>query len=62
MTIQQIEEMTALDQTCAEVRQENAELRTMIAEMRHALGEVYKCNSLGKTKKIADLIYPFFKQ
>jgi hypothetical protein len=62
MTTQQLEELTDLDQTCAEVRQENAELRTLIAEMRHTLGEVYKANSLGKTKKIADLIYPLFKR
>jgi hypothetical protein len=62
MTTQQLEELTDLDQTCAEVRQENAELRTLIAEMRHTLEAVYKANSYGKTKRIADLIYPYFKK
>jgi hypothetical protein len=62
MTTQQLEEMTALDQTCAEVRAENAELRQTIAEMRHTLDLVYRANSLGKTKKIADLIYPYFRR
>jgi prefoldin subunit 5 len=62
MTIQQIEEMADLDRTCAEVRAENAELRATIAEMRHTLELVYKANSYGKSKKIADLIYPYFKR
>jgi prefoldin subunit 5 len=62
MTTQQIEEMTALDQTCAEVRAENVELRQTIAEMRNTMELVYRANSLGKTKKIADMIYPYFRR
>jgi prefoldin subunit 5 len=62
MTTQQLEEMTSLDQTCAEIRQENAELRQTIAEMRNTLELIYKANSLGKTTKIADMIYPYFKR
>ena len=62
MTTQQIEEMTSLDQTCAEVRAENAELRQTIAEMRNTLELIYKANSLGKTTKISDMIYPYFRR
>lgn len=62
MTTQQIEEMTSLDQTCAEVRAENVELRQTIAEMRHTLELIYKANTLGKTTKIADLVYPYFRR
>ena len=58
----QPEDMTALEQTCAEVHAENAELRKTIAEMRHTMELCYKANCLGKTKRIADLIYPYFKK
>lgn len=57
MTTEQIEELTDLDQTCAEIRADNAELRQTIAELRNTLEAVYKANCLGKTKRIADMVY-----
>ena len=56
MTTAEIYEMEKLDQTCEEIRRDNEMLRAHIAELRHVLGECYKANCLGKTKKIADLI------
>lgn len=56
MTTAEIYEMEKLDQTCEEVRRDNEILRAHIAELRHTMGEIYKMNCLGKTKKIADLI------
>ena len=56
MTYTEHEQFAAVEQTCDEIRKENAELRQYIAELRHGLGEVYKLNSLGKTKRLADLI------
>ena len=56
MTTAEIYEMEKIEQTCDEVRRMNAELVDEIAQLRFALGEVYKANCLGKTKKIADII------
>jgi prefoldin subunit 5 len=56
MTTAEIHEMDQLEQTCEEVRRDNEMLRAHIAELRHTLGEIYKANCLGKTKKIADMI------
>ena len=57
MTYTEHEQFAAVEQTC----DENAELRQYIAELRHGLGEVYKLNSLGKTKRLADLLWELRK-
>jgi hypothetical protein len=62
MTYAEHDQFAAIEKTCDEVRAENSELHALIAEMRHTLGEVYKANSLGKTKRIADIIYPYFRK
>ena len=56
MTTDEIHQMDTLEQTCDEVRRMNADLIQTIAELHHTLGEIYKYNCLGKTKKIADTI------
>jgi hypothetical protein len=56
MTTAEIYEMEKIEQTCDEVRRMNAELVEEVSQLRHALGECYKANCLGKTKKIADII------
>ena len=62
MTYADHEQFAAIEKTCDEIRAENAELHAVIAEMRQTLEQVYKANSLGKTKRIADLIYPYFRK
>ncbi len=56
MTTSEIHEMEKVEQTCDEVRAHNAELVQTIADLHNTLGEIYKANCLGKTKKIADII------
>jgi len=63
MTYTEHEQFAAVEQTCDEIRKENAdlrlyidELRQHIAELKHGLGYLYTLNSLGKTKELADTI------
>jgi len=63
MTYTEHEQFAAVEQTCDEIRKENADLRLYISELRqhidelkHGLGYLYKLNSFGKTKELADTI------
>jgi hypothetical protein len=56
MTYQEQEVIAQIEQTCDEVRNENAELKSHIAMLMHELEEIYKMNCLGKTLKIAQTI------
>jgi len=61
MTYTEHQEVAQIELTCDEVRKENEELRAHISFLRHSLGEIYKLNSLGKTKKLADLVWDLRK-
>jgi len=56
MTYTEHHAFAPIEMTCDEIRQENSELRSALALMRHDMHAVLRLNSLGKTKEIADLI------
>jgi hypothetical protein len=61
MTYTEHHQFAQIEMTCDEIRQENAELRSALALLRHDMQAVLRLNSLGKTKEIADLINLTFK-